>query len=108
MTKPIIAAYTAAPKAYDAYGAHTGPGPWLDLIHAVNRLEPKSFGSAYIPDTRDLKRWVEEYPEYTVWWDLDDEGGAASDVTVAAHTLVAAELLDRAAATVAGLISVKG
>ena len=81
-------------KRFDSAGRHVGPGPWLDLIHAVNGLEPESFGN---PDSTGdwwAGGYVEEYPAFRVVHHLD------STVTVTGKTPEADALLDRAAAQV--------
>lgn len=42
-------------------GKHRGPGPWLDVVHEVNRTRPGTFGAPLIDNDPD-GTYVEVYP----------------------------------------------
>lgn len=58
----IVRVTTAARKNRDGInGVHSGPGPWLDLIHEVNRLAPGTFGEPVKMGQVEGRGYVEEY-----------------------------------------------
>jgi hypothetical protein len=79
-------------KAYDSAGKHTGPGPWLSVIHEANRITPGMFGEP------DISPWwaggeVEEYKDARV---IHRPDGSVSVVSKTEH---GAEVLATAAGT---------
>lgn len=84
-------------KAFDAAGNHTGPGPWLAVIHAVNGMVPGTFGE---PTTEAVDligggtRYVEHYPEFdVVFLDAHPDTPQRKQVSIIALTQDAANLL---------------
>lgn len=59
-------------KAYDADGNHTGPGPWLGVIHAANRIDPDLFGEPESTGPWWAGGYVEEYAHARVLHRDDD------------------------------------
>lgn len=74
-------------KRYDVDGRHTGPGPWLALIHATNALAPGSFGN---PTEYTADPYTEHYDGFRVVMHGDDT------VSVYGDTEEADDLLERA------------
>lgn len=59
--------FKSAAKAYNGQGEHTGPGAWLDFIHAVNALEPGTFGASLAGSgDNDRGDYVEKYADFDV------------------------------------------
>ena len=85
-------------RTYDAKGEHTGPGDWLIVIHAANRIA-KGEGTEPIFDvpTSTGEWWagghVEEYLDARVLHREDDS------VSIVSKTDRGADLIKRAAAS---------
>ena len=53
--------FKAPAKGYNSVGVHTGPGPWLNVIWATNKVEPDFFGAPIGTGTRRDGECVETY-----------------------------------------------
>jgi hypothetical protein len=60
-----LAGFRFPAKSFDAHGNHTGPGPWLTLIHKANGIE-KLFGAPDSTGPWPGGGYVEEYPDARV------------------------------------------
>lgn len=96
----IAYATTSYPaRAYNDTGEHTGPGPWLAVIHAINGLAPGAFGEPDSTESVELlgggTRYTEHYPAFDVEFSTPyPDQPVRSTVRIMALTADAAELLD--------------
>jgi hypothetical protein len=85
---------TTVGSSYSIDGKHWGPGPWLGLIHEINRrTDGEAFGSPEI--VTDERGYVEVYPDFDVV--MVGRGRQDKLVTVVSKTARAAAVLQAAA-----------
>lgn len=82
--------YRAPAKRYNERGEHVGPGAWLDVIHAANRISPGMFGAPYETGPWWAGGSVEEYPDARVLHRGDGSVSVVSKTDKGAAVLSAA------------------
>jgi hypothetical protein len=98
-----MSAVVTPAKAFDDRGKHTGPGPWLTLIHECNRItEGTMFGEPKF--IRSPNRYIEVYPTAEVIMRLD-AGGEAVMVTVRGTTTLGSQVIREAAGNLGMAVS---
>src|ERR671911_218869 len=90
------ASFSYPDKAFNAQGRHIGPGPWLTVIHAVNRQAPDTFGDPITVGRQGDGPYIEEYTTARVIMNGNDT------VTIEALDAATGELLTAANTEVMG------